>query len=236
MDVNDLAGLGELANSKLANKSYKDALQPFAQQLGKMGEDVAKTFRLVFAPFQVAAAYQDRLQSWIERLRDKVPDERQVEPPPYIGGPVLSSLLFIEDSNPLQDLYLNLLARAIDKDRQDEAHPAFVHILSQMSPDEAVLMAVIRDNTLRFRVTEAVINECPGETFFKLAEPLDISTSFLRCPGRIQVSMHHLKQLGLIDLVYDDVGQRCVTPPTGFGLLFIQACIPEKMKVSLDPP
>ena len=46
----------------------------------------------------------------------------------------------MEDDNPLTELYLNLLARAIDKERCDEAHPAFVTIIEQMSPDEAMVM------------------------------------------------------------------------------------------------
>jgi hypothetical protein len=37
-------------------------------------------------------------------------------------------------------MYLNLLAKAIDKDQSSKAHPAFVKVIGQLSPDEALLI------------------------------------------------------------------------------------------------
>jgi len=46
----------------------------------------------------------------------------------------------MEDENPLTELYLSLLARAIDKERIEEAHPAFVHVIEQLTPDEGIVL------------------------------------------------------------------------------------------------
>src|SRR5208337_3598331 len=79
----------------------------------------------------------------------KVPEDRQQEAAPSIAIPILMDLRFMEDDNPLTELYLNLLARAIDKERCNEAHPAFAKIIGQMSPDEAMVMYVMRDAQVR---------------------------------------------------------------------------------------
>lgn len=43
--IEDVAGLGKLADSRLVNKVYDDALTGFMQQMGKFGEDIAKPTR-----------------------------------------------------------------------------------------------------------------------------------------------------------------------------------------------
>lgn len=136
MDDSPLDVAAKIIDSKTAQKFYKDTIQPAAKQAGEIGQDVLKTFHLFLAPIQLLAAAQDRFRRILDKVRGEVPPERQTEAPASIAGPVLMNLRFIEDENPLHELYLNLLTRAIDKDRQKEAHPGFIKIIEQMSPDE----------------------------------------------------------------------------------------------------
>jgi hypothetical protein len=153
--MEDLTGLGKVAesvaklgDSKLPNKAYDDLLSAAMKEGGKALVDAVKAFRLFLAPIQLLAAAQDRLAVFCERVRAKVPEDQQQEAAPSIALPVLMDLRFMEDDNPLTELYLNLLARAIDKDRYDEAHPAFVKIIEQLSPDEAMVVYVLRSRNV----------------------------------------------------------------------------------------
>lgn len=91
-----------------------------------------------------------------------LPEEQRVEAKPSIAGPVLRSLKWIEEGNVLADLYVELLKRAVDKDRMSEAHPAFVGIIDQLSPEEARFLLILRDadggDAIRF-VRVSIINE-----------------------------------------------------------------------------
>ena len=145
--MQDLTGLGKiaeslvkLADSKLVVKAYDDLLADAMRVGGHTLADTVKAFRLFTAPIQLLAVAQDRLAAFCDRVRAKVPEDRQQEAAPSIALPILMDLRFMEDDNPLTELYLNLLARAIDKKRCNEAHPAFVKIIEQMSSDEAMVM------------------------------------------------------------------------------------------------
>src|SRR4051812_9650612 len=109
------SNLPELLNTKVAERLYDDGVSPPAQELGSMGVDIVKAFRLFTAPLQLAAAYQDRLVAFCNKVRQQVPPERQVEAPPEVAGPVMSNLRFIDDHNPVRGLYFNLMTRAIDR-------------------------------------------------------------------------------------------------------------------------
>ena len=145
--MDDLTGLGKVAESvakigdtQLVNKAYDDLLADAMRVGGQMLVDTIKAFRLFTAPIQLLAVAQDRLAAFCDQVRAKVPEDRQQEAAPSIALPVLMDLRFMEDDNPLTELYLNLLARAIDKERCNEVHPAFVKIIEQMSSDEAKVM------------------------------------------------------------------------------------------------
>ena len=138
--MEDLTGLGRIVDSEVARKIYQDAVSPSAIQAGQAAEDLAKALRLFTAPVQLLAGYQDRLARWLEEVRSRVPEERQVEAPSNLAGPVLMNLRFEEESSCLKDMYLNLLTASIDKENQTNAHPGFVKIIEQLSPNEAFLL------------------------------------------------------------------------------------------------
>ena len=231
--MDDPTGLSKYVDPKLVHKVYDDAGSAPAKEVGKLGTDVVKTFRLFLAPFQYAAAWQDRFEKWLERVRSSVPEERQVEAPASIAGPVIRSLVFMEDDNPLTELYLNLLARAIDKERQDEAHPAFVKIIEQLSPDEAMVMYVFRNRNIAVRAGGWTRREQVSKAFWKIGD-IDFPTERLGNPEHLWVYLDHLWILGMVTAgqVRDERGQHVnLVSPTDFGKLFIKACIPEDLKL-----
>lgn len=74
-----------------------------------------------------------------EKLRRIAPHE-VVSPKPSVTGPALQALAFCHEETQLKELYLNLLASAMCSTLATRVHPAFVEVIRQISPDEAVLL------------------------------------------------------------------------------------------------
>ena len=120
---------------------YEDALQPAAKEIGTALLTVAKAINVALAPISALVWSDDQIRDYIlesltEKLKD-VPEEQIVTPDPTVAGPTLEALRFAGHEPSLRELYANLLATSMDAKTAKEAHPAFVEIISQMTPDEA---------------------------------------------------------------------------------------------------
>lgn len=238
----DITGLGKiientakLADSKLAMRTYDDLLADATKETGTCLVDTVKTFRLFTAPIQLLAVAQDRLAEFCQRVRKRVPEERQQEAAPSIALPVLMDLRFMEDDNPLTELYLTLLTRAIDKERSNEAHPAFVKIIGQMSPDEAVVIYHFRDQT-HWLMPMPIEYGVWGGAFpiLSLAQPTNFhmyaqhltALNLLTLPTETLELQHHSEFDGTLRVSKNEDPYLTLTE---FGKLFIKACIPENV-------
>lgn len=123
---------------------YQDAVQPAAQELGKGLETVAKTINVCLAPLKAiiwgAGQFEDFLRKNVAEKLSETPTEEIIEPKPHVAGPALEALRFTGYEESLRDLYANLLAASMDSKTVSLAHPSFVEIIKQMTPDEARLM------------------------------------------------------------------------------------------------
>lgn len=70
------------------------------------------------------------------------PPENIVTPKPNIAVPALEALRYTGHESSLSDLYANLLAASMDKSTAQGAHPAFVEIIKQLTPDEAKIVGL----------------------------------------------------------------------------------------------
>ena len=125
---------------------YQDVAQPAAQEIGKALQTVAKTVHIALAPVSALVWGCEQVKDFVstkvsERLRN-VPPEQIISPKPNVAGPALESLRYTGYENALSDMYANLLAASMDKATADGAHPAFVEIIRQLTPDEAKLVAL----------------------------------------------------------------------------------------------
>ncbi|MDD5290780.1 MAG: DUF4393 domain-containing protein [Patescibacteria group bacterium] len=120
---------------------YQDALQPAAKQIGKGLETITKTINIALAPVSALVWGYEKISVFLSaKLTDKlknVPPERIVTPNLLVAGPVVESLRFAAHEETLRELYANLLATSIDSATAQNAHPGFVQIIQNMSPDEA---------------------------------------------------------------------------------------------------
>ncbi|MFJ3447417.1 DUF4393 domain-containing protein [Pseudomonas sichuanensis] len=127
---------------------YQDLAQPAVKQVGKALETIGKAINLALAPVGALVWGYEKCQDFIstkvaDRLKE-VPPEDIITPKPNVAGPAIEALRYTGHEEQLSDLYANLLASAMDKKTASGAHPAFVEIIKQLTPDEAKVVTLFR--------------------------------------------------------------------------------------------
>ncbi len=191
--------------------------------------NVTKTLLTPLAPFAITANYADRVQDYCTRIGQKIPPENLLkEAQPQIVGPCLDALKYIPSDAPLTEMFLNLLASSIDKERTCYAHPAFPLILSHLSHDEAYIL---------YRVSEKAFEseEYAEPTSEKLLFCPLLLRNYLFYPDNYDTYGTHLNSLGLVSFYHiqssyhhNKLYDRIIL--SAFGKLFANACISDNMK------
>ena len=117
-------------------------------------ETVKETDKCVALLPRAFRALLCRPEMWIMRRNHKVkvfalelekellkndPD-KIIEPPLYVAVPALQAVSYSMDSDELRNMYVKLLARAMNSDSTGEVHPSMVEVIKQMSPLEAQIL------------------------------------------------------------------------------------------------
>lgn len=237
--------------SPVVKDAYSDAVAPAMREFGKIGEDAVKVVRLALFPIQFGAFLQDRLARYLTKALDKVPAERRIAPRDSVMLPVAEKLRHEdEDGNPIADLYVNLLARAMDRDRLGDAHPAFVHLIGQLAPDEILILLQL--SAQRHRVffrhgprEPALLHEQVPPLLQRMPDP--VATELLSAavrpedlaqPELFLTFLEHLVALGIVEYTNEprsDETQKLsflflgfeyhFIRLTAFGHLFHRACV-----------
>jgi hypothetical protein len=230
----------KLLPSKVIEHLYNDGVSESAKEISKLGVDVVKTARLFLAPFQLAAAFQDRFERFIRRLAADIPDERLIPVPPEVAGPAINQMKYLDEDNPLWKMFETLLRCSVDKERVDRVHPSFTHIISQLARDEGVILYHLRGRD--FEVVDRMdLNREENRFVNRVVEQSDVPSHELLLPEQLNVYYSHLESLSLViwpvkkqDPIKDEQGvqkgiRRYSTMQlTEFGRLFVSACVPEE--------
>jgi len=123
---------------------YQDAVQPLAKETGKALGTVGKAVNVALAPISLVVWGYDQISDFLENKvadkLEKVPEDRITTPPPNIAGPAVEALKFTGHDETLQDMFANLIANSLDSKTVLEAHPSFVDIIKNISPDEGMIL------------------------------------------------------------------------------------------------
>ena len=133
-----------LAATKLA---YDDAVKPAAKEVGKALETVVKTINVALSPIKGLVwsyeQFEDFLQEKVAVKLENTKKENIQTPRPNIAVPAIEALRYSGEIPELAELYAELLATSMDKTREKDAHPAFVRVIKELSPDEAKLLSML---------------------------------------------------------------------------------------------
>jgi hypothetical protein len=232
-------GMEKLLPAKVVEKAYADLASQPAKEVSKIAVDLVKTARLLMAPFQLTAAFQDRFERVVERIRTKVPEDRRQQAPAEIVGPSIQQMQYLEEDNPLWQMFEELLTSAVDSEAVSKVHPSFAHLIAQLSRDEAEVLYRLRSG--EFNVTDTLdLNRKENRFENLIVEESSIPTADLWQPAQVGLYYSHLSSLSLVewpvhkqDPIRNDEGvqtglRRFSTMRlTEFGRLFVSACIPE---------
>ncbi|MCG6146576.1 DUF4393 domain-containing protein [Leptospira bandrabouensis] len=230
--------MGKSSSKIVAKEIYKDLLSPSVKEIGDILKNSTKVARFAFAGIDYLAAKHDRWKTFLEKVAGKVKEENLVEGHPQIIGPIIESMVYIENESIVGEMFSNLLARAIDKTSQDKAHPAFPKIIQQLSEDEAIILFYLKKKNYRVEqewdlINNQVINLRTTKEEFPLTK--------LSFSEKIWMYMDHLNSLTIAGTwkTQNDIpirnsagiqtGGRVISDRklSEFGKLFADACIPD---------
>lgn len=126
-------------------------------ELGKTALTITRTINNALLPlaavnfaFEKARKYfADHFDQDLQKKAANIPPEDLVEPKASVAGPALQGLAFAHEEEGLKNLFLDLLAGAMDRRKADAVHPAFVEIVKQLEAEEARhLQAILKVDIL----------------------------------------------------------------------------------------
>ena len=184
---------------------YQDVVQPAAKQIGQALETVAKTIHIALAPISALVWGYEQIKDFVlknvaEKLKD-VPNKNIITPNPNVAGPALEALRYTGHQEQLREMYANLLATSLDSETARNAHPSFVDIIRNMSPDEAKIIRLFATRR-SYPVIDlhAQVKDHPGyrivvSNFSDIGPNAGCEHAKL-CPGYL----NNLCRLGLLDI------------------------------------
>lgn len=140
-----LEGTGKILNT--VPELYDDALKTAVQESGNTMSLLPKAINAALVPLRKWIAEREYSLAETEKLLEiklkNIDHDKIVTPEAYVAVPALQAISYSMNSEELRNMYANLLAKAMNVDVKDDVHPAFVEIIKQMSPKEAVILGEI---------------------------------------------------------------------------------------------
>ncbi|MCT9388138.1 DUF4393 domain-containing protein [Acinetobacter baumannii] len=176
MALIDTSGLEPFAD--LIKEIYGDLAKPGVQNVGialgaVLGLGVTLMWPIMWANARAKIALEENLETYRDRLKDIPPEQISIAPP-EVAMPILEKIGYVTNEE-LRNLYIELLAKASIKDLNNQAHPSFVNIINNLSPDEAKLVQhLLPKNKIPF--IKIVLNYANGGS-------IDIESLVIRVPN-----------------------------------------------------
>lgn len=135
----------ELPNETI-NKMYDDTLHPVTSEVGKTAGLLTRSINAALAPLEIWILKKEynvkQVEAELEKNLSSINPEKIVSPEPYVAVPALQAISYCMSNAELCGLYANLLAKSMVSDTKDKVHPAFVEIIKQLSPNDALVFKV----------------------------------------------------------------------------------------------
>lgn len=246
----DLLGRGTPATAEQANRVY-DALLAEAQKEG--GQSLAAFVTLLHPAFDLLGSAPERVIRLLTRAHNRVPVERQIQAQPSIAVPILALLCGLEEENILTELCLNLLACALDTEREQEVHPAFVKVIEQLAPDEVLILGALRRQSRRYLyrshlpalLANSLILVAPEHYELYVdhlcalnilrPERADFSLTLRDLPAPSSLEEYDSTVRAILQGLQERVERRTRTvETTRFGDLFMQVCLPHDLALKTE--
>lgn len=187
---------------------YKDGLQPAVKEMSKGLLVVAKAINVALTPLAGLVWGYEKVRAFVEEAlaRRLEGEEEHVKPPaPNIAVPALMALTYSGFDPTLREMYANLIATSMHDLRSESAHPAFVQLIQQLSPDEARILLLLSIRRTWPLISVDVHSEegdtfRPGQDFYSNISEL----AGCRVPEDAPRYIVNLQRLGLVSLYMEN--------------------------------
>ena len=168
-----VALVGEILKAAGDNPNVKEA----GQNLGQTALTITKLINNALLPIAAVNFAFDKAKVYfaetfpqdIAAKTAAIPPEQIVEPKASIAGPALQGLAFTHEEPNLKEMYLSLLATAMDGRVAADAHPAFVEVIRQLSSEEAQLMRGVLQSPVPIAIIEVRLTTVGQQGYQTLA-------------------------------------------------------------------
>jgi hypothetical protein len=196
------------AGVEVVKTAYDDALQPIATETGKALGTLGQAVNMALSPLRGLVWSWGQIEKYVsetieQKLRErKVPKERIQAPDPDIAVPALEALRYSK----LRENYANLLATSMDSAISKQAHPAFVEILKQLTPDEAKIIEFLPRVGLSEPLAELGHTVSKEKGHFTLVRHVGTLAYDAKCvnPTLLSKYVDNLCRLGLTEIPPND--------------------------------
>jgi hypothetical protein len=179
----------------LAEKSivpiYEDLAKPSLKQIG---EGLGGFLSIAMMPLQMmgyqAEHWKNEFQKSLDRKASKIPNKNLQPPSPTVVGPIMQALGYTVHEENIREMFTNLLSAAMNSQTAFKAHPAFVEIIKQMSPDEARIIKYFKQKQKNVYLTGSSYSIDFLSTISK--------KSNCEFPENDSIYINNLERLGLI--------------------------------------
>lgn len=124
------------------NKIYDDTISPITNPTAETLGLIPRAIKAALLPLEKWILNREySLQETALLLEEKLKNispEKIVSPEPYVAVPAIQAISYSMDNENLRNLYASLLASSMNADIKNEVHPAFVEIIKQLSPTDAI--------------------------------------------------------------------------------------------------
>lgn len=142
-----------------------------------------------------------------EKLAE-VPQENLVEPPASIAAPILQALTFAHEDKNLKEMFLNLLKSTMDSRVSSHAHPGFVDVIRQLSPEEARLLSGVLKQEVPWPIVQIRISKLNGTVYNLIrTHVMNICDEEVNLPvviSRLDLMIENWIRLGLVNVQYTE--------------------------------
>ena len=211
--MDDVIGTEMVKQSgEVMKEAYHDLVHPSAQPLGEIISFLPRTIRVWLSGWEKWIINgEESIRLTAEALKGKVqdiPEDKLVEPEPYVAIPAIQQIAYCQNSKELRDLYANLLAALMNADKKWDVHPAFVDIIKQLNPDEAKYLKTFKPTIQEhYSLIDLAIPEGNDDknNGMRMVERnyTNISLEVLEHPDKVSSYIDNLIRLDIIEVPFD---------------------------------
>ena len=140
----------------------------------------------------------EEFESDLKKKIISIPNDKITAPPLQVTGPTLEALKYTFETKEIRELFLELLASAMNKDKATYIHASYVEIIKSLNPEDAVIFGEIAKKLVQLPSAEIsigyknqyVVGAMPS---FYVPELIDFYDPF-----QVSRSLQNLIRLGLI--------------------------------------